>query len=50
MSRESCCLGLAACDKLVVASESDELKGRLLRWVALINGRPDKMSNIERYR
>ena len=31
MSRESCCLGLAACDKLVVASESDELKGRLLR-------------------
>ncbi len=31
MSRESCCLGLAACNKIVVASESDELKGRLLR-------------------
>ena len=30
ISRESCCLGLAACNKLVVASESDELKGRLL--------------------
>ncbi|VEU39441.1 unnamed protein product [Pseudo-nitzschia multistriata] len=31
ISRESCCLGLAGCNKLVVASESDELKGRLLR-------------------
>eukprot|EP00536_Pseudo-nitzschia_multiseries_P015198 jgi/Psemu1/320813/estExt_fgenesh1_pm.C_8350006 len=31
ISRESCCLGLAACNKLVVASQSDELKGRLLR-------------------
>lgn len=31
LSRESCCLGLAACNKLVMASESDELKGRLLR-------------------
>eukprot|EP00537_Pseudo-nitzschia_pungens_P002169 CAMPEP_0172363244 /NCGR_PEP_ID=MMETSP1060-20121228/6658_1 /TAXON_ID=37318 /ORGANISM="Pseudo-nitzschia pungens, Strain cf. cingulata" /LENGTH=2421 /DNA_ID=CAMNT_0013085947 /DNA_START=205 /DNA_END=7470 /DNA_ORIENTATION=- len=31
MSRESCCLGLAACNKLVVASQSDELKSRLLR-------------------
>lgn len=31
MSRESCCLGLAACNKIVVASESEEMKGRLLR-------------------
>lgn len=31
LSRESCCLGLAACDKLVIASESDELKWRLLK-------------------
>lgn len=31
LSRESCCLGLAACEKLVVASESDELKLRLLK-------------------
>jgi proteasome component ECM29 len=31
LSRESCCLGLAACDKLVSASESDELKWRLLK-------------------
>jgi proteasome component ECM29 len=31
LSRESCCLGLAACNKIVVASESEELKGRLLR-------------------
>jgi hypothetical protein len=31
LSRESCCLGLAACNKLVVDSESNELNGRLLR-------------------
>ena len=31
LSRESCCLGLAACNKIVVASQSEELKGRLLR-------------------
>lgn len=31
MSRESCCLGLAACNKIVLASQSEELQGRLLR-------------------
>ena len=31
LSRESCCLGLAACNKIVVNSEVDELQGRLLR-------------------
>ena len=31
LSRESCCLGLASCNKIVVASESEELQGRLLR-------------------
>ena len=31
LSRESCCLALAACNKIVVASESDELQSRLLR-------------------
>jgi len=37
MSRESCCLGLAACHKLVVASESDELKARLLKSFGTTN-------------
>ena len=31
MSRESCCLGLVACNKIVAASESEELQARLLR-------------------
>jgi proteasome component ECM29 len=31
LSRESCCLGLASCNKLAIPSESNELKGRLLK-------------------